>query len=274
MQVFQPNKDKRIESMELRVVANNFEGELTITDIMFQGGAQVTAYIPHTSEILKLVESTINENDTAQGNDEYQNFPPEVYEGVKNRFFNFIGRGHEVIVIPNVYHEDYSKPIMMAGLDLTIYPKDNYDLLKISTNFGTQIESWDRVYWGLFEEHPLHKRYTKEFYMSGATAGTEIKLHTSTRTATVGGVPQPQGIRHFNVGEVNGETKILTTPRQSFMVMPVGSYRIRVEFYKRVSQEISNAWGGVDQVQYMRDTGIGFTGVAEFTQYTLGGGKI
>lgn len=272
LQVLQPSEGKRVKSMDIKVVAERFHGELVITDIMFQAGKQATAYISNTAEILKLVEATINENDTAVGNDVYQDYQPKIFPGVTNRFFNLVGRGHEVIVVPNVYHENHAEPIITTGLDFTIYPKNDYDLLRISTNFGTELEYG--VFSDVFEEHPLHWRYTREFYLDGASAGTEIKLHASTRTATVGGVPQPLGVRHIDVGKVNGESRILTTPRQAFMVAPVGSYRIRVEFYKRVTETIEDAWGGTTQIEYMKDIGIGFQGVVEFTQYALGGGRI
>lgn len=272
LQVLQPSEGKRVKSMDIKVVAERFHGELVITDIMFQAGKQATAYIPNTAEILKLVEATINENDTAVGNDVYQDYQPRIFPGVTNRFFNLVGRGHEVIVVPNVYHENHAEPIITTGLDFTIYPKNDYDLLRISTNFGTELEYG--VFSDVFEEYPLHWRYTREFYLDGASAGTEIKLHASTRTATVGGVPQPLGVRHIEVGKVNGESRILTTPRQAFMVAPVGSYRIRVEFYKRVTEIIEDEWGGTTQIEYMKDTGIGFQGVVEFTQYALGGGRI
>lgn len=272
LQVLYPSEGKRVKSMGIKVVAERFHGELVITDIMFQAGKQATAYIPNTAEILKLVEATINENETAVGNDVYQDYQPRIFPGVTNRFFNFVGRGHEVIVVPNVNHENFTAPILTTGLDFTIYPKDDYDLLRISTNFGTELEYG--VFSDVFEEHPLHWRYTREFYLDGASAGTEIKLHASTRTATVGGVPQPLGVRHIDVGKVNGESRILTTPRQAFMVAPVGSYRIRIEFYKRVTETIKDEWGGTTQIEYMKDTGIGFQGVVEFTQYVLGSGRI
>ena len=180
----------------------------------------------------------INENDTSCWETVYQDYQPRIFPGVTNRFFNLVGRGHEVIVVPNVYHENHAEPIITTGLDFTIYPKNDYDLLRISTNFGTELEYG--VFSDVFEEHPLHWRYTREFYLDGASAGTEIKLHASTRIATVGGVPQPLGVRHIDVGKVNGESRILTTPRQAFMVAPVGSYRIRVEFYKRVTETIED----------------------------------
>lgn len=272
LQVFQPGEDKRIKSMDVRVVANRFDGELVLTDFMLQGGKQATAHLPNTQEILKIVESTLDESETGVGNDNYQGYQPRVFEGVSNRFFNIVGRGHDVMVVPNVYHEHHTRPVVMAGLDLTLYPKDDYDLLKISTNYGTDLE------WGVFsdidEAHPLNRRYTREFYLDGASAGTEIKLHASTRTATVGGVPQPLGVRHLDVGKVQGEPRILTTPRQAFMVATIGSYRIRIEFYKLMTETLEDEWGGVTDVEYMTDGGVGFHGVVELVQYELGGGKI
>lgn len=272
LQVFQPEEGKRVKSFEVKVVAEKFYGELVITDLMLQGGKQATAHLPNTSEILKIVESTLDETDTSQGDDNYQDYLPRVFPGVSNRFFNLVGRGHEVMVVPNVYHENHAKPVVMAGLDLTIYPKEDYDLLKISTNYGTYME------YGIFsdvdEGHPLNRRYTREFYLDGASAGTEIKLHASTRTATVGGVPQPLGVRHLDVGKVQGEPRILTTPRQAFMVATIGSYRIRIEFYRRVKKTVEDEWGGITEIEWMVDAGVGFHGLVELKQYELGGGKI
>ena len=58
------------------------------------------------------------------------------YTGLRNRVFNIVGRGHEVVLLPNVFNEDYKVELLTSGLDLELYAKEDFDLLRITTMDG------------------------------------------------------------------------------------------------------------------------------------------
>lgn len=45
------NMSKGISSIEIKVVANDTQGEINITDLMLQGGSSTTTWAYHPSEI-------------------------------------------------------------------------------------------------------------------------------------------------------------------------------------------------------------------------------
>lgn len=246
--------DKKIEKMEISIVADCFNGEFNATDLQLQEGIHKTLYNPNTKEFLKDVDFGVNERafiDTV-GKPVKLGVQPRVLSGLKNRIYNIMGRGHEVISLPNVFHEDYRYELVSTAVDLTLYPKADYDLLKISTNQGSLING--RAY-SEEENHPLNYKYTREFYFPAGIKGSKIELNTSELKARVNGVDIPA-----NRGEiVNGLTLDVV---QRFMILPFGSTRLRVEFYKKVLDS---------EGKYIyRDIGIGFNGVAEFRQYEKG----
>ncbi|WLD92636.1 hypothetical protein [Alkalihalobacillus sp. AL-G] len=268
-----PESDKKVKEVTVDFLAVDIDGTVHLSDIQVQGGPTVTAYRPSNEDILQQLTFSIDETDNAQGNDVYEGEPPEVYPNVRNRFFNICGRGHDVVVVPNVFHEDYTKELLTTGLDLTLYPKDDYDLLKISTNYGTLLPKEEQQYGEINEltgeNHPLHFRYTREFFFPGGETGDEIRLMSSIRNASINGKRKSLGQYEMNIG---GQT--FQIDKQRFFALPSGSIRFRVEFYKLVTESLTHEWEGQKPVSYMKDTGIGYWGLAEFTQWSEGRSKM
>jgi hypothetical protein len=180
---------------------------------------------------------------------------------LRNRFFNFAGRGHDAISFPNVYDNDYTQDLVSSALDLTIFAKDDFDLLRICTNDGALVE--DRVYEHV--DHPLNYRYTREFYFGGGSAGDKIELKANLFSATL----RDEEVGMMQKRIVNDKGKTLVMPRQRYMLAPWGSFRIRVEFYKIVTQtfkDITSTEGDTIDILGYNDSGIGFYGYGEFEQ--------
>lgn len=261
--------DKSVQEVEVKLVADDITGgELRITDIQLQEGSQPTGIFPATEEILRRLDFTIDETYNAtSGENVYEGEQPSQYQ-MNKRFFNVIGRGFETIAIPNVYHEDVLEDVLTTGLDLTLYPKDDYDFLRISTFYGGEVGSETKTYKNdSLVDNPLNKRYTREFCFSGGNAGDEIKLLSSEQKARINGTVIPLGVRRFNVGQEEEYSEIkeaIYQNRQRFMALPVGATRIKIEFMK-----IKND----DNLVYMTDDEIGFQGLAEFTQWSWGVSK-
>lgn len=267
--------NKKVDSIEIKVSSENLRnGEVRITDLQVQDGTHITGTIPNTTEILENQKFTIDESYNAVSSvpNYYEKEEPKIYENVINRFFNFANRGHAVLAIPNVYNEDYRQELVTTGIDLTIYPKDDYDLLRISTNYGSLIEEQtNKVYTHEnLSDHPLNYRYTKEFCFPAGKAEDEIKLFASTQEASVNGKLEQLGVTRIYAGyreRFSDREDIIFRNKQRFMSLPWGSNRIRIEFYKLVEKEIENGYGNSESVEYMEDAGIGYWGIVEFTQW-------
>ncbi|MFS8652250.1 MAG: hypothetical protein FWJ66_10095 [Caldibacillus sp.] len=263
-------KDKKVSSIEIDFVVENAEqGSVHVTDFQLQEGSQITGYVPNTREFFNLKRFSIDESHNAVSG--YQNVylkqEPRKFENARNRFFNFANRGHAVMVIPNVYHEDYRVDLLPTGVDITIFPKDDYDFLRISTNYGALIDgsTYD------IEElanHPLNRRYTREFCFGAGKAGDKIELLSSKRIARVNGKAVSLGVQSFPVGfSWTGNDKYTFKNRQRFMLLPWGSTRIRIEFYKLSPITVGES-GQV--LEIMKDMGIGYYGFVEFSQWVTG----
>lgn len=247
------NREKKVKDIDFNVIADNFIGDFNITDMQLQEGNVKTHYTPHTTELLDRETFGINEFEfiNTVSNGVKIGVQPRILEGLTNRFFNIVGRGHEVISVANVYHEDYGKSFTSTNVDIEIVPKNDYDLLRISTNDGAYIEN--RAYEGEEnKDNPLNYRYTREFFFTNGKSGDIIKLTGSKYKATVNGKELP-----ISKGYVVPNTNIFNTQR--FMIAPSGTFRLRIEFYKLVN--------GV-----YKDTGIGFYGNIEL-KHTKGGSK-
>ena len=268
--VFRHYSDKMVDEIELKLVAENIEqGELRVTDVQLQEGSEVTGTVPATQDILKLVKFSIDETHSATGdNDTYLGAAPTVYNNLTRRFFNVMGRGFETIAAPNVYHEDARFEIITTGLDLTLTAKDDYDFLRIATFYGGYVEEEEKTYThDSLADNPLNKRYTREFCFSGGKRGDNIELLSSKQIARRNGVILPKGVQRFDVGIDNqyGELKpVIYKNRQRFMALPIGATRINIQFMKYEER---------DGMKYLVDDGIGFQGLAEFTQWTWGVSK-
>ena len=268
--IFRHNSDKMVDEIELKLVADNVEdGELRLTDIQLQEGAEITGTVPATQDILKLVKFSIDETHNAVGGiDVYKGAQPNIYTNMTHRFFNVVGRGFDTIAVPNVYHEDAREEILTTGLDLTLTAKDNYDFLRIATFYGGVVEEEGRTYHNdSLVDNPLNRRFTREFCFPAGKRGDKIELLSSKQLAKVNGNVIPKGIQRFNVGQDDQWSEIkpaIYENRQRFMALPTGATRIRVEFMKLETD---------GDLQYMVDAGIGFQGLAEFTQWSWGVSK-
>lgn len=266
---------RKVKEIDFKVIARDFNGEMYATDFQFQEGNQVTTHMPNTSEMLEGVSFGINEDywlSTVRSDGDPNTTPPTLatwavkdgdaqpttYTGLTKRFYNIVGRGHDAISLPNVYPEDYTQELLTSALTLSLTPKDDYDLLRISTNAGAHVD--DRVYEGI--EHPLNIQYTREFYFDAGNAGDELKLDATLFTATINGVKQD--FAQQRIVDQLGNTHIM--PRQRFMLAPWGSFRLRIEFYKLVDVTEKDENGNDVVRKYYQDTGIGYYGYAEFEQ--------
>ena len=260
--------NKKVKSVNFNLVGDNFTGDFGVTDLQLQAGRQVTAHNPNTSEMLEGQSFTVDENNflNTVSNPLKYGVQPQVYENINNRFFNFTARGAEVIALPNVLHEDYTQDLVSSALDLSITAKQSFDLVRISTNDGVLVP--DRKY-NSFEipplaDHPLNYKYTREFYFGGGNAGDVLSLKASEFTASKNSTQLP--LQQGSV-TINGER--LEGIRQRFMLAPYGTFRVRVEFYKRVTEVLkwTDDYGENEKtVTYLKDVGIGFYGYAEFNQ--------
>lgn len=264
---------KKVKKIDYSLVADKVSGNIQLTDLQFQEGKSISANIPATQDILDPVDFNIDERafiDTVSNlNPGKHGNQPIYHEKVRNRFFNVVGRGHNVISIPNVFHEDYTFPVVTTGLDIELRAKEDFDLLRIRTNDGDHVE--DRHYAGIpeLQHHPLNYQYTREFYFDGAKAGDLIQLKATIRSAKINSSDVPLKSR---VMLINGHRKEID--RQRFMLAPSGSFRIGVEFYKQVEQEFENDTGEKEKRLFLKDVGIGYYGFAELNQWTYGVSKL
>jgi hypothetical protein len=329
-QTFKADPNKKVVGVEFQVEAKDAVSStngvdrvpIYFTDIQFQAGNTLSGWIPNTKEMLDRLTWTHDEWQQVASPYRFEGSSPQIYQNVERRWFNIVGRGHRTIVIPNYYPEDWDVPILPTGIDLTLYPKDDFDLLRISTSAGAvlpeeeqiykkeggiyheikakyedvisfvpdptdykaidrrnqEISNFENIIQPLLDNHPLHTRYTREFWVDGAAAGTEIKVHATTRTATVNGSEvKIVGEREL---DVNGlQFKI---DRKKFMLAPQGSATIRIEFYKQKERTITTfdqntnyKWVKVNKkFKYLEDAGIGYYGTAGFYQWTYGKSRI
>ncbi|PEN61607.1 hypothetical protein [Bacillus wiedmannii] len=264
-------KGKKVKNIEFGAVVEDMTGKLQMTDLQFQEGKMISANIPATQDILKPVEFGIDEFEfmNTVENAYKKGVQPVIHQNVKNRFYNILSRGHNVLAIPNVFHEDYTFPLVTSGLDIELYAKEDFDLLRIRTNDGGHVP--DRHYKGIpqLEHHPLNYQYTREFYFDGGKAGEKIDLKATIRAARVGERDIPLKKREILI---NGYP--MQIDRQRFMLAPSGSFRIGIEFYKQVEETFEDDSGDEKTVKYLKDVGIGYYGVAELNQWTYGVSKL
>jgi hypothetical protein len=254
---------KKVKSVSFNLKANDFTGAINVTDLQLQSGKQVTVQVPHTSEFLDEMRYNFDENvniaDTKDSSGRQalkRGVAPKNYVNVKNRVYNIVGRGHEVISLPNVFNQDYKQELLTSGLNLEIYAKDDFDWARISTNEGAYIEGRYLADYPQMKNHPLNMKYTREFYLDAGKAGEKITLSSTEMKATVG-----SKVYQF------GQKAATTDSRQRLPVAPWGSFRLRIEFYKRVTENLKNEeTGEYQEIEYVKDVGIGYYGVAQFNQ--------
>ncbi|SCY88631.1 hypothetical protein [Alkaliphilus peptidifermentans] len=289
---FSPNAtDKRVQHIDLEIVVSdavirnerNEDVPIYFTDLQFQTGEQVTGWVPKTEELLQSLSHTNDETRFMASNNHHLGRPPRQWE-LQERLFNIVGRGHQVICIPNYFPEDWDVEILPSGIDLTLYAKEDFDLMRISTAVGNHIpygegrmydaiindfsaDNWIQNY---FDTHPLHYRYSREFWINGGIGSAEqpIKIIASTRMASFAG----QGIDIKERKTINIGGYPMYVGRNQFMTIPKGSVRFLIEFYKQIPLRRSGA--PYDGWLHLADTGIGYWGRAEFKQWTYGRSRI
>lgn len=309
MQVDHVDVDITVHDTTSRDDQNN-EVPIYFTDLQFQPGYMKTGWIPNTQEFLDRIEFDVNEwkkYSNADGSHDtdyiWNSVTPKQYTASElgyKRMFNLMGRGHEVIALPNDLPEEkfwqlstlstygYDRPveILSTGIDFTLIPKDNYDLCRISTDVGSLLPEDQWIYKSkidkyqernpngvsVFEEHPLNTRYTREFWFSGGLAGDILEVNATTMTSRKNGtVVERDGIRQITIGSDKVEIY-----KNKYHLMPRGSVRFRIEFYKMKPMEFvigTDSTTGKDIYETMNvltDTGIGFGGTAKFLQWTYG----
>lgn len=256
---FSPDKTKHVSSVELVVMVEdviirndaNQDVPIYFTDIQIQPGDTLTGWVPKTDEMITKLPIVIDEGLFVPSHNVMNGAQPQIMT-LPYRTFNIVGRGHQTITVPNYYPEDWEKEILPTGLDITLFAKDDFELCRISTAVGCPLPEENQIP-GLLSSHPLNYKYTREFWIDGASAGAEIKVHASTQTATLNGAAIP--IAGQRTVDINGTPFYIG--RKRFILAPVGSVRFRVEFYNTV--------GGV-----LSDAGIGYYGTASIVQWTYG----
>lgn len=325
---FEADPNRKVDKVQFQievkdaVSSSNGVNRLPIyfTDLQFQAGENLTGWVPHTQEMLKRLSWTHDENKEVASPNRFEGYPPKVYENVNKRWFNIVGRGHSVIVVPNYLPEDWSIPILPTGLDITLYPKEDFDLLRVSTNVGVllpeeqqfykmyedsifneikekydevtseyyhgseerkrqEIHNFENIVQPLLDKHPLHYRYTREFWIEGDKAGSEIKIHATPRIATI----NEKGIKIVGERSIKIDGKNFPIDRKKFLLAPKGAVPIRIEFYKLRERVIRTfdydsktfEYYPVNKTfRYLEDTGIGFYGTVSFNQWTYGRSRI
>lgn len=285
------NTDMKVDHVEMEIVVrdtasrdgSNAEKPFLFTDLQFQPGNQKTGWVPNTKEMLDRIEFNVDERRKyidASGNLNpffvFDGPQPTQYTSEQlnhTRVFNLFGRGHEVITLPNDLPEEefwqlslIEEPveILSTGVNFTIIPKDDYDLFRIATDVGELLPVEEHVYKVAegedgFIDHPLNYRYSREFWFRGGSAGDVLVIDSERLRATRNGVKvSTKGVRRITVGN-----DVINITQNRFHMIPRGSVRFRVEFYKRDTT-----------TGRLEDVGIGFKGIAEFKQWTYGSERL
>ncbi len=266
-QPIQKDQTKKVKQVDLHVIAEKISGQLNITDLQLQGGEQVTGTVAHTSEWLSPVLRELDERDSTEGVAEpllVKGDQPRRFPELKNRFYNLVGRGNEIITIPNLDEKRFDRQTFVTPVDLTLIPKDDFDLLRVSTNIGEKRDAFTMPFPNE-EEHPLNKTYTREFYIQGGRAGDNIHLHASLNKATKNEIPLDRKARTLTIGSIH-----IQTGKQRLFGIPMGSGRIRLEWYKFVQMRQQNEFGEIEVIDTLQDVGIGYYGIAELIRWKEG----
>jgi hypothetical protein len=321
------NTAQKIDYVDVDIVVHdttsrddqNKEVALYFTDLQFQPGSQKTGWIPGigirpdtketVGEFLDRVEFNVDEwrnyknaDGTINTSYHWKTVQPTTYDGAGlgyKRFYNLIGRGHEVITLPNDLPEPefwalgklrtgLTEPveILSTGIDFTLIPKDDFDLCRISTDVGSVLPEDQWIYKSKIDKykelnpnatddlanHPLHTRYTREFWFDAGHEDDVLEVLATTMTARKNGTAITRnGVREITI---NGDT--MEIYKNKFQLMPRGSVRFRIEFYKTVPTDFVIGKDSTtnkpiyETTNILQDTGIGFSGYAKFLQWTYG----
>lgn len=325
---FESDPEKKVSGVAFEVEAKDVVSTTTgvdrvpiyVSDLQFQAGEKLTGWVPKTEELMNKLSWTNDENENLAEPYTFAGRPTQVREGVNKRWFNIVGRGANTFVLPNYYPDDFEVPVLSTGIELKLFPKDDYDLVRISTSHGAEIpekdqfykregsiyqeikrkyeqvsrmnptndetrerknqevSNWENIIEPLVEGHPLHTRYTREFYIDGGKAGDEIIVDATKRIATVNG-KEVKIVGERNI-DIDG-TKF-PIDRKKFMIAPKGTATLRIEFYRQVERDIVTYDQDSDynyvkvekKFKLLEDVGIGYHGTAGFNQWTYGLSRI
>lgn len=323
---FEADPDKKVEQVDIQIEARDVVSSqagvdrqpIHFTDVQFQAGNMLSGWVPNTQEMLERIKWTYDQWETVPYNSSFNGSEPKVFEDLERRFFNIGNRGHGTTIIPNYFPEDWDVPILPTGIDLTLYPKSDFDLLRVSTNLGvkkpekerylkgdgeiydemkkkyeqvtngyntdeerreTEVNNFNNIIEPLLGNHPLDTRYTREFYVHGGKAHSEIKIHAEPRVAEMNG----EELDIVGKREIVIDGQTIPIERNRYMLAPKGTATLRIEFYKMVERRIityersEDGYGFERQYKtfkYLEDVGIGFYGTAEFYQWTYGKSRL
>lgn len=323
---FSAHPDKTIANVAFQIEAKDAVSSIDgptrnpiyFSDMQFQVGNQLTGWVPHSQEMLRRLSWKHDEHAQVATPNRFVGDMPKVYPNQKKRWFNLVGRGHKVITVPNYVPEDWSASVLPTGLDLTLYPKEDFDLLRVSTNVGVllqeedcyylqphgiyqeikakyeevlatdphassqererreiEVSNFENIMIPLFHKHPLHYRYTREFWIEGAAGSSEITIHATTRKTAV----NKKTISVIGKRSIRVHGFPMKIDRMKFLLAPRGTAALRIEFYKEVEQivdtfdrEKNGEWVKKrKKFKVLKDVGIGYWGTVSFHQWTSGG---
>lgn len=323
---FVADPTKKVRSVEFQIEAKDAVSStngidrvpIHITDVQFQAGEQLTGWVPNTAEMLSRLKWRHDEWKEVPTNSVFMGAPPRVIEEVDKRWYNFVGRGHKTFVASNYLPEDWDVEVLPTGLEIEIIPKNDFDLLRVSSAIGVEVpeeerwyfnhhmykeikekyeevtsegwsgdkdrkdqevSNWENIISVLFENHPIHKRYTREFWVEGGKAGEPIIIDATRHTATQNGVTLPLvGVKEITLDSGSK----FPIERRKFMGAPRGTSTIRIEFYVQREREITTYDMTEDgeevrvkkTFKYLEDAGIGYHGTIGFIQWTYGRARI
>lgn len=313
--------DFEIEAKDAVSTTNGIDRKpIFFSDLQFQAGKRLSGWVPKTEELMSKLTWTNDENQYIAAPYIFEGSPTKVRENLDKRWFNILGRGAMTFVLPNYYPDDFDVPLLSTGIELKLYPKDDYDLVRISTSHGVEIpedeqfykregsfyqemkqkyesvvnidpyndetqqrkdreiSNWENIVKPVIEDHPLHTRYTREFFIDGGKSGDEIVINATDRTATVNG----RDLKIVGERAIDIDGTKFPIDRKKFMIAPKGTATIRIEFYKQVERSVIT-YDRDSNFNYVKkrktfsvleDVGIGYHGTAGFNQWTYGLSRI
>jgi len=175
---------KRVQRIDLKVVTQNATGTVSLTDVMFQEGAQLSGHLPATREMLRKLR---------------ENGQPAV-----PKHFNAIVRGRKTLVIPNrgaYWSVELGTPVVTTAIDFTALAKTAVPAGMRFSHFhrtrqlayGNALAVGDTFEFLASKRHVAHNgtptRYYTGFYHQCAAGNSRFNVDLMTEGATIR--PQP-----------------------------------------------------------------------------------
>lgn len=163
--------ERRVQRLDLRVLAENAVGTVTVTDLQCQEGARVSGHLPATREMLRKLRE--------------DGLP------AAPKHYNALVRGRQTIIVPNrgrYWSVALGTPVVTTAIDFEV-------LAKTAVPAGMRFSHWHR---------------TRQFaYDHALAAGDSFEFLASQRQVAHNGVPTrdytgffhqcPAGNSRFNV---------------------------------------------------------------------------